>query len=423
MSAPVWFLESVSQEGRLGKVGWIPQTISAATTAVDDGEDVEAAFPLNLESREFPAFTKVTGMGDIDQFVEEVIDVLIQSFETEHAVAILLERTSRSSGEISDALGLIPIAFARVLFEPFSLRFSDTYILRIGKVQSEHRLDTNQVFQAATRVAREMRLRGPRADFQAVASQSPELGCINQALNAGTTLDDLKHGTFSPPVLWDSEPRQLLVGAPISTTRASILRWFGNLARRRATRAASPRQRANVTGMSAPAMPPPRRTDAPSVSPAQQAGGGHAGWLSDLLSRASQDRDDAGGRGSPPPRDPDAGTPHSIESLDSLAVDIVHMIDHDAAADLWDRYRRGERNVFTRELYIMQGQEALEEIRRKYRSDRAFRRTVDRYIGEFERLLEEVSRDDRGQVVARTYLTSETGKVYAMLAHAARRFD
>ena len=40
-----------------------------------------------------------------------------------------------------------------------------------------------------------------------------------------------------------------------------------------------------------------------------------------------------------------------------------------------------------------------------------------------QRLLDEVSRDDRGQVVARTYLTSETGKVYTMLAHAAGRFD
>ena len=47
---------------------------------------------------------------------------------------------------------------------------------------------------------------------------------------------------------------------------------------------------------------------------------------------------------------------------------------------------------------------------------------MDRYIGEFERLLEEVSRGDRGQAVARTYLTSETGKVYTMLAHAAGRF-
>jgi hypothetical protein len=106
-----------------------------------------------------------------------------------------------------------------------------------------------------------------------------------------------------------------------------------------------------------------------------------------------------------------------------LAVDIARMIDHDAAAELWDRYKRGERNVFTRKLYTMQGQRAFEEIRRKYRGDREFTQTVDRYIAEFERLLDEVSRDDRGQVVARTYLTSETGKVYTMLAHAAGRFD
>ena len=98
------------------------------------------------------------------------------------------------------------------------------------------------------------------------------------------------------------------------------------------------------------------------------------------------------------------------------------MIDHDAAAELWDRYKRGERNVFTRRLYTMQGQKTFDEIRKKYRADREFKQTVDRYIGEFERLLEEVARDDRGQVVARTYLTSETGKVYTMLAHAAGRF-
>ena len=95
---------------------------------------------------------------------------------------------------------------------------------------------------------------------------------------------------------------------------------------------------------------------------------------------------------------------HTLESLDSLSVDIARMIDHDAAAELWDRYNRGERNVFTKRLYTMQGQKTFDEIRKKYRADREFKQTVDRYIGEFERLLEEVSRGDRGQVVARTYL-------------------
>ena len=41
----------------------------------------------------------------------------------------------------------------------------------------------------------------------------------------------------------------------------------------------------------------------------------------------------------------------------------------------------------------------------------------------FERLLAEVSRDDRDSMLTKTYLTSETGKVYTMLAHASGRFD
>jgi hypothetical protein len=186
----------------------------------------------------------------------------------------------------------------------------------------------------------------------------------------------------------------------------------------------------DITGMSPPVMPA-RRAESPSLSPAQ--GTARTGWLTDLLSRASQDDEP---QREQPAREPssreampevgradDRPTRTNIDSLDSLAVDIARMIDHDAAADLWDRYKRGERNAFTRKLYTMQGQRTFDEIRKRYRSDRDFMQTVDRYIVEFERLLEEVSRDDRGQVVARTYLISETGKVYTMLAHAAGRFD
>jgi hypothetical protein len=161
-----------------------------------------------------------------------------------------------------------------------------------------------------------------------------------------------------------------------------------------------------------PAAPQQRRPEAPA--PGGDGRGG--GWLSDLLSRASRDE-------APPAPVEERPARHTIESLDSLSVDIARMIDHDAAAELWDRYKRGERNVFTRKLYTMQGQRTFEEIRRRYRSDREFKQTVDRYIGEFERLLDEVPRDDRGAVMARTYLTSDTGKVYTMLAHAAGRFE
>jgi hypothetical protein len=180
---------------------------------------------------------------------------------------------------------------------------------------------------------------------------------------------------------------------------------------------------------------PPSRGRVAAASPAA-AGEASAqatkGWLTELLSRASREQengrqdDEAARPATPPPmtvRADERIPRHTIESLDSLSVDIARMIDHDAAVDLWDRYKRGERNVFTRRLYTLQGQKAFDEIRAKYRGDREFKQTVDRYIGEFERLLEDVSRDDRGQIVARTYLTSETGKVYTMLAHASGRFD
>ncbi|HRF07755.1 MAG TPA: hypothetical protein PL193_03800, partial [Xanthobacteraceae bacterium] len=74
-----------------------------------------------------------------------------------------------------------------------------------------------------------------------------------------------------------------------------------------------------------------------------------------------------------------------------------------------------------RRLYTNAGQKTFEEVRKKYRRNNEFRDTVDRYIDEFEKLLEQVSRDERGQALTRTYLTSDTGKVYTLLAHAAGR--
>jgi hypothetical protein len=115
--------------------------------------------------------------------------------------------------------------------------------------------------------------------------------------------------------------------------------------------------------------------------------------------------------------------PPSPEAFDTLAGDIPRLVSHEATIEAWDRYKRGERNVFSRKLYTSQGHRAFEEIRRKYRRSGDFRETVDRYIDEFEHLLDQVARDDRGQVLTKTYLNSDTGKVYTLLAHAAGRLE
>jgi hypothetical protein len=165
--------------------------------------------------------------------------------------------------------------------------------------------------------------------------------------------------------------------------------------------------------------PAPRRTDAPPVSPA--ADQGRDGWLSDLLSRA-----DTGATPAPSPQPQQRGRgqqqpPSSGNPLESLSLDIGRLMDRNLAAEMWDRYQRGESKAFTKRLYTPAGQKAFDEVARKYRADRAFKQTVDRYITEFERLLDEVAREDRGPNALRNHLTSETGLVYTLLAHAAGR--
>ena len=147
------------------------------------------------------------------------------------------------------------------------------------------------------------------------------------------------------------------------------------------------------------------------VAPAPQQDKG-AGWLSDLLARASREDGEVRERVRP-----------AATSLDAISLDIARMVNHEAIVDLWERYNRGENNLFSRRLYTPQGQQTFDEIRRRYRTEPEFRETIERYTGEFERLLTEVSREDRDGVLTRTYLTSETGKVYTMLAHAAGHFE
>jgi hypothetical protein len=176
-----------------------------------------------------------------------------------------------------------------------------------------------------------------------------------------------------------------------------------------------------------------RANQQPAADPA--TGNVNGGWISDLLRGASRDGHPAAQAAPAQPqhqpqaaeaqaRRPDTRNPrHVVESLNSLSVDIARAIDHDASVDLWRRYQRGEKDVFTRRLYTLKGQQTFDEIQRKYEREPEFRTAVDRYIGDFEKLLSDVAKTDRDRSVTQSYLTSDTGKVYTMLAHAAGRFN
>jgi hypothetical protein len=162
-------------------------------------------------------------------------------------------------------------------------------------------------------------------------------------------------------------------------------------------------------------MPTSRRAESPPVSPTT-SDQGRDGWLSDLLNRT-----DAAGGSREVPRARPQQQPAGGNPLESLSLDIGRLMDRNLAGEMWDRYQRGESKAFTKRLYTPAGQKAFDEVARKYRADRSFKQTVDRYITEFERLLDEVARDERGPAMLRGHLTSETGLVYTLLAHAAGR--
>ena len=163
-------------------------------------------------------------------------------------------------------------------------------------------------------------------------------------------------------------------------------------------------------GRPAGAAPAAGPKPAPSLPPAQpletasgKGGNGQSrGWVADLLRRASshrgRQRRPTRSRNREPPVHGKRSPAQVVESLNSLSIDIARAIDHEASVELWDRYKRGERNVFTRRLYTLQGQRTFDELRRKYERDQDFRQAVDNYINDFERLLSQVSRGRRRSV-------------------------
>jgi hypothetical protein len=151
----------------------------------------------------------------------------------------------------------------------------------------------------------------------------------------------------------------------------------------------------------------PRPVPTPAISaPASAADRGQPGWLSNLLAAASRD-------------EPEETASKGAETLEALNREIASLIDNAAAVEMWDRWRRGDTGAVSRRLYTEAGQQAFDELRRRFRADPQFRETTTRYMQEFERLLSKIGQNDRDGAQWRAYLLSNTGKVYTILAHAS----
>jgi len=158
-------------------------------------------------------------------------------------------------------------------------------------------------------------------------------------------------------------------------------------------------------------------------APAPVEGHSREGWsVSELVTNAEAPTYDAPTRRPDPYAARGGYAPQPQGAAQSLRLDeIARALDHRTAAEVWQRFRAGERGVLGRHLYSLDGQATFDEISRRYDRDPEFHATVDRYIGDFERLLQEAEQNDPDGRMLQNYMTSETGRVYLLLAHASGR--
>jgi hypothetical protein len=166
----------------------------------------------------------------------------------------------------------------------------------------------------------------------------------------------------------------------------------------------------------------------PDQDEPQERRGGQ--WsLGDLLARASQlddepfdDSEEAFGMPpiTPPPlslQEP----PRKLETMIFDMKDIAVAVDEATASEVWARYNKGDRRAINRNIYSRQGAATFDQVRRRYENDTTFRHIVDRYLADFERMLQDTGKGDPKGRTVHSHLTSETGRIYLVLGHASGR--
>jgi hypothetical protein len=110
-----------------------------------------------------------------------------------------------------------------------------------------------------------------------------------------------------------------------------------------------------------------------------------------------------------------------LESLHSLSVDFNRLLDEEIPEKTWKAFYRGDSTIFTRRLLGMRDHFPADAIRRKYDEDGEFRGYVQRYLRQFEELFDQAVRQEQGDVLSSTLMTSDVGKVYLLICTALGR--
>ncbi len=142
----------------------------------------------------------------------------------------------------------------------------------------------------------------------------------------------------------------------------------------------------------------------PLQVPPPPAGDDDGGWsLTDLLSRASRDDD---GTERPP-----------VVDMEVMA----RGLDPTTASAIWSRFRAGQRGIMVRSIYTAEGRAAFDDVTERYKTNMDLRRTVDRFLANFEGMIRDLEQKYPSGRTVHDHLISDAGRVYLLLAHASGR--
>jgi|GEM_PF-6990497 len=110
-----------------------------------------------------------------------------------------------------------------------------------------------------------------------------------------------------------------------------------------------------------------------------------------------------------------------LESLHSLSIDFVRMMDGQISDKDWKAYQDGDVTLFS--MRLAQRLDALpsQKVSDKFAEDHEFRTYVQKFIHQFEDILNQTDDVDKGAILNATFGSSDIGKIYRYLCKVAGR--
>ncbi|MBR2299747.1 MAG: hypothetical protein IJ870_04145 [Alphaproteobacteria bacterium] len=107
-----------------------------------------------------------------------------------------------------------------------------------------------------------------------------------------------------------------------------------------------------------------------------------------------------------------------VQDLENLSIDLNRFFDKDSEDDLWKKFYNGDHAAFAHNMVKKLGRKEILKIREQYEKNADFHELADRYLGEFETLLNAAEKSDKPETMLAVISGSEVGKIYYVMARA-----